>query len=57
MLYEVITEPGGEDRIAISDIPEPEDDRIELDELRRVFIETMLRSYQRKYQPEAILLA
>ena len=46
-------EPGGQERIAISGIPRPEDDRIELDELRRSFIGTMLRSYQTKYQRDA----
>ena len=46
-------EPAGQERIPISRIANPEDDRIELDALRRSFIETMLRSYQHKYQREA----
>jgi hypothetical protein len=46
-------EPAGEERIPISRIAHPEDERIELDALRRSFIETMLRSYQHKYQREA----
>jgi hypothetical protein len=49
-------EPVGEDRIAISGIAHPEDDRIELDALRRSFIETMLRSYQQKYQLDAAVV-
>ena len=51
-----LPEPVDQDRIAISGIPTPEDDRIELDELRRAFIETMLRSYQSKYRQEAIFI-
>jgi hypothetical protein len=46
-------EAAGQERIPISRIASPEDDRIELDALRRAFIETMLRSYQHKYQREA----
>ena len=42
-----------QERIAISHIAKPEDDRIELDGLRRSFLETMLRSYQTKYQQDA----
>ena len=48
-----IPELSGHERIPISTIAHPEDDRIELDELRRAFIGTMLRSYQSKYQREA----
>ena len=48
-----VPEPVGEDRIEVSNIARPEDERIELDELRRAFIGTMLRSYQTKYQREA----
>lgn len=51
-----VPEPVGEDRIAISGIAKPEDERIELDELRRAFIGTMLRSYQTKYQREAAFI-
>ena len=46
---------GGDD-IAISGIATPEDERIEVDELRRAFVETMLRSYQRKYARESIFM-
>ncbi len=46
-------EPLGEDRIAISRVPPPEDERIELDALRTSFVTTMLKSYQQKYQPDA----
>jgi DNA mismatch repair ATPase MutS len=49
-------EPVGEERLEISSIARPEDDRIELDELRRAFMGTMLRSYQIKYQPESSLI-
>jgi hypothetical protein len=51
-----VPEDVGMDRIPISGIAAPEDDRIELDSLRRAFIETMLRSYQHKYQPESAFL-
>jgi hypothetical protein len=51
-----IPEDLGADRIPISGLTPPEDDRIELDALRRAFIETMLRSYQHKYQPESAFL-
>jgi hypothetical protein len=51
-----IPEDVGRARIPISGIAPPEDDRIELDSLRRAFIETMLRSYQHKYQPESAFL-
>lgn len=51
-----IPEEVGGERIPISGIAPPEDDRIELDSLRRAFIETMLRSYQHKYQPESAFL-
>jgi hypothetical protein len=51
-----VPEPVGQDRIPISGIPTPEDDRIELDALRRSFVETMLRSYQHKYQREAAFI-
>jgi hypothetical protein len=51
-----VPEPVGADRIPISTIARPEDERIELDELRRAFIATMLRSYQTKYQKEAGLI-
>ena len=49
-------EPVGEDRIAVSGIPRPEDDRMVLDQLRHAFIETMLRSYQSTYQLQALFL-
>lgn len=49
-------EATGEDRIAISGIPAPADDRIEIDALRRAFIDTMLRSYQTKYYRETIFM-
>jgi hypothetical protein len=48
-----VPEPVGQDRLAVSSIARPEDDRIELDELRRSFMGTMLRSYQTKYSREA----
>jgi hypothetical protein len=48
-----VPEPVGQSRIPVSTIPAPEDDRIELDELRRAFVVTMLKSYQSKYQLEA----
>lgn len=48
-----VPESTGRGRIPVSDIPTPEDARIEIDALRRAFIETMLRSYQAKYQPQA----
>lgn len=51
-----IPETVGQDRISISRIAPPEDDRIELDGLRRSFVETMLRSYQSKYQRDAIFI-
>jgi hypothetical protein len=51
-----VPEGTGEERIPISGIPAPEDARIEIDALRRAFIDTMLRSYQGKYQPEALFL-
>jgi hypothetical protein len=51
-----VPEPPPADRIAISGIPAPEDERIEVDALRRAFIETMLRSYQHKYQREATFI-
>ena len=51
-----VPEPVGQDRIAISTIPAPEDARIELDALRRSFVETMLRSYQHKYHREATFI-
>ena len=51
-----LPEDVGKDRIAISSITKPEDDRIQLDALRRSFIETMLRSYQTKYQREAAFM-
>ncbi|NOT44003.1 MAG: hypothetical protein HOP14_05295 [Acidobacteria bacterium] len=50
-----VPEPVGLDPIPVSGVTSPEDDRIELDALRRSFIETMLRSYQHKYQLESIL--
>jgi len=46
-------EPVGQERIAISGVPTPEDDRMVLDSLRHSFIETMLRSYQSTYQLQA----
>jgi hypothetical protein len=46
-------EPVGGNRITVSRVPLPEDERIELDALRMSFISTMLRSYQHKYQPDA----
>lgn len=52
-----VPEPPAADRIPISSIPPPEDARIEVDALRRSFIETMLRSYQHKYQREATFMA
>ena len=51
-----VPEAVGDERIPISGMAPPEDDRIELDALRRSFIETMLRSYQQKYQPEAFFI-
>ena len=51
-----LPETTGQDRIAVSSIPPPEDDRIEVDALRRAFIDTVLRSYQSKYQREAIFI-
>ena len=51
-----VAEPLGQDRIAVSSIPIPEDERIEIDALRQAFVATMLRSYQHKYQPDAILI-
>ena len=51
-----IPETVGGEHIPISCMAAPEDDRIELDALRRSFIETMLRSYQHKYQPEAFFI-
>jgi hypothetical protein len=51
-----VPEQAGQERIAVSDIPAPEDSRIEIDALRRAFIETMLRSYQGKYQREATFM-
>jgi hypothetical protein len=51
-----VPESVGRERIAISGIPGPEDDRFELDALRRSFIETMLRSYQSTYQPQALFI-
>lgn len=51
-----VPEPSGQDRIPVSSIPTPEDARIEIDALRRAFIETMLRSYQGKHQPEATFI-
>ncbi len=47
-------EPVGGHRITISRVPPPEDERIELDALRSAFVATMLRSYQHKYQPDAV---
>lgn len=52
-----VPEPVGEDRIAISTIPQPEDERIQLDALRRSFIDTMLRGYQNRFQREATFIA
>ena len=49
-------ETGGQHRIPVSRVPPPEDERIELDELRHAFIHTMLRSYQSKYQPDALFI-
>jgi hypothetical protein len=49
-------EPVGEDRIAVSRILPPEDERIELDALRTAFVTTMLKSYQQKYQPDATVI-
>jgi hypothetical protein len=49
-------EPVGLDRIGISHVPLPEDERIELDALRGAFVSTMLRSYQQKYQPDATII-
>ncbi len=49
-------EPLAEDRIGISRVPLPEDERIELDALRTAFMVTMLRSYQNKYQPDATII-
>jgi hypothetical protein len=49
-------EPVGQDRIAVTAIPRPEDARAELDQLRRSFIETMLRSYQSTYQRQALFI-
>ncbi|MGE0445464.1 MAG: hypothetical protein AB7P99_09565 [Vicinamibacterales bacterium] len=46
---------GGE-RIPVSGIAHPEDDRIEIDELRRAFLGTVLRSYQSKYQRESAFI-
>lgn len=51
-----VPESPGQDRIEVSDLPSPEDARIEIDALRRAFIETMLRSYQAKYQPQATFI-
>jgi hypothetical protein len=51
-----LPEPAGQERIRVSTLPAPQDDRIELDALRRAFIETMLRSYQSKYQREAVFI-
>ena len=51
-----VPEPVGQDRIAISGIPRPEDDRLVLDQLRRSFIETMLRSYQSTHQLQALFI-
>ena len=51
-----VPEPAGQERIPISTLPPPEDARIELDTLRRSFVETMLRSYQHKYQREATFI-
>ena len=51
-----VPEAVGGDRIAISGIAKPEDERIELDELRRAFVATMLRSYQTKYPREAAFI-
>jgi hypothetical protein len=45
-----------EKTIAISRVPESEDERIELDELRHSFIHTMLKSYGSKYQPDALFV-
>ena len=50
------SEAGSPHRIPVSRVPGPEDDRIELDELRHAFIHTMLRSYQNKYQPDALFI-
>lgn len=49
-------EPVGERSIPISTIAPAEDDRIELDELRRSFIGTMLRSYATKYHADSALI-
>jgi hypothetical protein len=51
-----VPEATGHERIAVSGIPDPADDRIELDALRRAFIDTMLRSYQGKYEREAVFI-
>lgn len=51
-----VPEASGQERIPVSRVPAPEDARIEIDALRRAFIETMLRSYQGKYQREAIFM-
>ena len=49
-------EPVGQERIAVSGLPRPEDDRAELDQLRRSFFETMLRSYQSTYHRPAMFM-
>ncbi|MEQ1757368.1 MAG: hypothetical protein ABL986_03550 [Vicinamibacterales bacterium] len=54
--WDSVPEPVAQDRIAISRVPPPEDERIELDALRTAFITTMLRSYQHKYQPDATII-
>jgi hypothetical protein len=51
-----VPETTGQERIDVSAIPPPEDERAELDQLRRAFLETMLRSYQSTYQLPAMFI-